>query len=351
MGGGRIPLRTGRIFAIALVALCAFTAAASAPADAGAKAFGSRVLKMGSKGKDVLILQRGLSALGYTTPADGSFGPTTRKNVKKLERKQRWKVDGKVSRKDARRISKLVAKRKVAKPSTLFYIGGLTKPTATVTGTRSGSVQVNVIDTNTSEAVAHATVSFSAGGQGSFAWNGATYGGWAADSSYQFKLVGANDAGATFAGGQGGKAFLMRAAAFPVAGAHSFGGAGSRFGAPRSGHIHQGQDVSAACGVPLVAVQSGKVMTRAYQASGAGYYIVIRSTVTGIDSVYMHMTKNSWAAEGTTIYTGQVIGKVGTTGSSTGCHLHFERWSAPGWYAGGAAYDPLPELQYWDAYS
>jgi murein DD-endopeptidase MepM/ murein hydrolase activator NlpD len=42
---------------------------------------------------------------------------------------------------------------------------------------------------------------------------------------------------------------------------------------------------------------------------------------------------------------------VGDTGNASGCHLHFELWSAPGWYAGGEPFDPLPRLQRWDAQS
>jgi murein DD-endopeptidase MepM/ murein hydrolase activator NlpD len=40
---------------------------------------------------------------------------------------------------------------------------------------------------------------------------------------------------------------------------------------------------------------------------------------------------------------------VGDTGNAWGCHLHFELWTAPGWYAGGEPFDPLPRLQRWDA--
>jgi murein DD-endopeptidase MepM/ murein hydrolase activator NlpD len=138
---------------------------------------------------------------------------------------------------------------------------------------------------------------------------------------------------------------------FPVPGPHTYGGPDSRFGAPRSGHTHQGQDVAASCGSKLYVVETGSVRVNAYQASGAGYYVVLHGNLTGTDFVYMHLTAPSWAPVGTGVTAGQQIGKVGDTGDAQGCHLHFERWSVPGWYVGGAAYDPLPELQYWDSYS
>jgi murein DD-endopeptidase MepM/ murein hydrolase activator NlpD len=43
-----------------------------------------------------------------------------------------------------------------------------------------------------------------------------------------------------------------------------------------------------------------------------------------------------------------LIGYVGRTGDATACHLHFEMWSAPGWYDGGRPFDPLPSLLAWD---
>ncbi|MBA2566499.1 MAG: peptidoglycan DD-metalloendopeptidase family protein [Thermoleophilaceae bacterium] len=133
---------------------------------------------------------------------------------------------------------------------------------------------------------------------------------------------------------------------FPVRGPHDYGGSGSRFGAPRSGHTHQGQDVSAAEGTRLVAVHEGRVTTREYQAGGAGHYLVIRGK-DGSDSVYMHMVRRPVVAVGEKVLAGQLIGRVGTTGGSSGPHLHFELWT-PHWFDGGAAYDPLPKLRKWD---
>ena len=69
--------------------------------------------------------------------------------------------------------------------------------------------------------------------------------------------------------------FGMHLHAFPVPGPHNFGGADARFGAPRSGHIHQGQDIPAACGQKEIVDETGQVRVNAYQAGGAGYYVVL----------------------------------------------------------------------------
>jgi murein DD-endopeptidase MepM/ murein hydrolase activator NlpD len=134
---------------------------------------------------------------------------------------------------------------------------------------------------------------------------------------------------------------------FPVRGKHDYGSSGARFGSGRSGHSHQGQDVFASCGTPLLAARAGKVTYRGYHAA-AGYYLVIAGSGTAQDYVYMHLREAAVVKQGERVYTGQQIGAVGESGNAHGCHLHFELWSAPGWYKGGRPFDPLPELQRWD---
>jgi murein DD-endopeptidase MepM/ murein hydrolase activator NlpD len=138
--------------------------------------------------------------------------------------------------------------------------------------------------------------------------------------------------------------------AFPILGKHEFSMGAGRFGAPRSGHTHQGQDVMAACGTPLVAARGGQVQYAGYQ-SAAGNYIVIDGRGTGYDFMYAHLAEPSPLHTGETVRTGQPIGIVGDTGDATGCHLHFEMWTPPGWYEGGEPIDPLPYLEKWDKYS
>jgi murein DD-endopeptidase MepM/ murein hydrolase activator NlpD len=138
---------------------------------------------------------------------------------------------------------------------------------------------------------------------------------------------------------------------FPLVGSFDYGGEGSRFGAPRRGHRHQGQDLAAAYGVPVVSPRGGVVEAVGYQASAAGHYVVVDGEGEDRDYVFMHLADGSVAVRrGQWVRTGQRIGVVGSTGSSTGPHLHFEVWVG-GWYSGGRAIDPLPLLRVWDRWS
>ncbi|HVD37592.1 MAG TPA: peptidoglycan DD-metalloendopeptidase family protein [Solirubrobacterales bacterium] len=144
--------------------------------------------------------------------------------------------------------------------------------------------------------------------------------------------------------------FAFYGYAFPILGRHEFGMSAGRFGAARSGHTHQGQDVMAACGLTLVAARGGRVQMSTWD-DAAGNYLVVDGKGTGNDFMYAHLAEPSSLKEGDTVRTGQPIGVVGDTGDAQGCHLHFEIWGAPGWYEGGSPFDPLPLLQKWDAYS
>jgi murein DD-endopeptidase MepM/ murein hydrolase activator NlpD len=145
-------------------------------------------------------------------------------------------------------------------------------------------------------------------------------------------------------------AFAFYGYAFPILGAHEYGMSAGRFGAGRTGHTHQGQDVMAACDTPLVAARGGIVQYAGYQGA-AGNYVVIDGRGTGYDFMYAHLAEPSPLHTGDTVRTGQPIGVVGETGDAQGCHLHFEIWGPPGWYEGGSPFDPLPYLEKWDAYS
>ena len=136
---------------------------------------------------------------------------------------------------------------------------------------------------------------------------------------------------------------------FPVQGTYTFGGPDARFGAGRTGHSHQGQDVMAAEGTPIVSPRAGVVKWRAYQAAGAGYYLVIHAG-DGRDLVFMHLREGSLLVDkGATVAAGQRIADVGATGRAEGPHLHFEIWPGGWWAEGSSPIDPLPQLQAWAA--
>lgn len=139
---------------------------------------------------------------------------------------------------------------------------------------------------------------------------------------------------------------------FPLIGQFTYGvSPDGRFGAPRPGHTHQGQDIPAPTGTPVVAPRGGFVKVVSFQSGGAGNYIVLRGDGENLDYVFMHLRDGSVRVkEGQHVATGQQIAEVGSTGESTGPHLHFEIWKGA-WAQGGQPIDPLPFLRRWDAWS
>lgn len=85
--------------------------------------------------------------------------------------------------------------------------------------------------------------------------------------------------------------------------------------------MHNGIDMACPSGTPIYATRAGTVSKAAYQAGGAGYYVSI-SHGDGFASIYMHMT-HYVVSSGQSVSQGQLIGYVGSTGVSTGPHLHF----------------------------
>jgi murein DD-endopeptidase MepM/ murein hydrolase activator NlpD len=171
---------------------------------------------------------------------------------------------------------------------------------------------------------------------------------------YSFRLTAAPATGAVVRSAQAvdsdRDSFDLYDNMFPVRGRHDFGGANADFGSGRAGHSHQGQDVFARCGTPMVAARGGTVKFKQYHAA-AGNYVVIDAAGTDLDYVYMHLAEPTPFRMGDRVYTGQRVGAVGDTGNADGCHLHFELWRPPGWYDGGRPFDPLPSLKAWDSWS
>lgn len=92
------------------------------------------------------------------------------------------------------------------------------------------------------------------------------------------------------------------------------------YGRWRGSYAHQGEDIPAGSGTPILAAGSGNVSTH-WQAGGAGNYTVINHGG-GTHTVYMH--QSSFEVRSGYVTAGQVIGYVGSTGDSQGPHLHFE---------------------------
>ena len=140
--------------------------------------------------------------------------------------------------------------------------------------------------------------------------------------------------------GSGGSATPVKGFVFPVDGPHSFI---NDWGFARSGgRSHQGTDVMAARGTPVVAVVSGRIRRTGY-GSGLGGTIIWLDGRNGASYYYAHLDGISGGiSAGTSVVAGQTIGYVGNSGNARGgaCHLHFE--IHPG---GGGASNPYYVLR------
>ena len=187
-------------------------------------------------------------------------------------------------------------------------------------------------------------LALAADGTGVVEWDGTVKGVPQPAGRYAFRVVGASTAEVSTEAGSDTE-FALVDAIFPIRGKHDLGqSAANGFGGGRG---HLGQDMFAACGIPLVAAQAGRIVAAEYH-SAAGYYVVVKRS-DGQSHAYMHMQGPALVREGDRVKAGQAIGNVGESGRASGCHLHFELWTAPGWYSGGKAVDPLPTLRLWAA--
>jgi hypothetical protein len=245
------------------------------------------------------------------------------------------------------RIDARVERRKV-------FFGGFRKAALryVVTGDTPLAVAVDVVRLGDGVSVARWTPGLVAPGVAQrIVWDGTSAGAVVPQGRYRFRVTPLAASAAQSGGPQvveGSFRFLDHK--FPVRGAHAYGSDIARFGAARAGHTHQGHDVFATCGTPLVAARGGTVVRNAWQ-DNAGNYLVIDGDGTDVDYAYMHLRGPALVARGERVRTGQRIGEVGDTGDAVGCHLHFEMWSGPGWYEGGRPFDPLAQLRGWDAQS
>ena len=126
----------------------------------------------------------------------------------------------------------------------------------------------------------------------------------------------------------GGKVSLGISLARPVSGIIS-----SRFGARSSirSSAHTGLDIATSTGIPVLAAASGTVTFSGRKGSYGNLLVITHSN--GVQTYYGHCSK-LYVSAGTTVTQGQTVAAVGSTGNSTGPHLHFEI------RVNGVAYNP-----------
>lgn len=130
----------------------------------------------------------------------------------------------------------------------------------------------------------------------------------------------------------------------PVLGRVTYGEGPARFGADRGGRTHEGQDVFAPVGTPVLAVTDAVVL-EAGGGDARGNYLVLYDARARRTYAYLHMEAPASVHPGQRLRAGRRVDRVGCSGSCFGPHLHFEVRRGRG--ATAPALDPLPLLQRW----
>ena len=86
---------------------------------------------------------------------------------------------------------------------------------------------------------------------------------------------------------------------------------------------HHGEDIPGSTGDPIVSASNGVICGSGW-TDARGYYVLVYDESTGTKFVYQHMNSRSPLSVGTKVSAGDKIGEIGSTGMSTGPHLHFE---------------------------
>ena len=169
-------------------------------------------------------------------------------------------------------------------PDDTYFVGDERRPSLTFAATSSGPVTVEVVSLERDTVVRRLDVQARAG-RNAVTWDGRTADGFAPAGRYRMRLEG--DAAGT--------SFELLAHIFPIRGKHDLGRTATNgFGGGRG---HNGQDMFAACGTPIVAARAGRVHEVGYNGAG-GNYVVITSQATGFDYVYMHLIARAARARG-----------------------------------------------------